>query len=96
MESRAAEKTGIDSKLYWWGHYRDGKKRKELEIDAVALNENTKEILFVECKWKDLSLRQADKILDDLKKKSHYVDWNNENRTEYFGITGIHFKSKGN
>jgi len=70
----------------WWGFYKDGGKRKELEIDVIQLNENTKDILFVECKWKDLSYNDARKIFSDLKEKSRFVQWNNGMRKEYFGL----------
>jgi len=68
----------------WW--YRDK------EIDIVAINENTKEILFVECKWK----RQvnAEKICKELAEKSQYVKWNNEEREEYFAIFAKDFNKK--
>lgn len=78
----------------WWGFYRDKGKRKELEIDAIALNETTKEMFFVECKWKTLSFNKSLKILDDLKDKSVYVDWNNNNRKEYFGIAAKKIEGK--
>ena len=78
----------------WWGHYRDRGKRKEVEIDAVALNDGTKDVLFVECRWKNLSLKQAETILGDLVVKSHHVDWNNLVRTEYFGIIGKRIEKK--
>ncbi len=70
----------------WWGFHRDGGKRLELEIDVVSLNENTYEILFVECKWKNLSKRKAGDILEDLEGKSRFVQWNNDVRKEYFAI----------
>ena len=70
----------------WWGFYKDEGKRKELEIDVIQLNENTKNILFVECKWKDLSYNDARKIFSDLKEKSRFVQWNNGMRKEYFGL----------
>jgi AAA+ ATPase superfamily predicted ATPase len=78
----------------WWGHYRDRGIRREVEIDAVALNDATKEILFVECKWKNLSRRQAEVVLGELSEKSRHVDWNNAARTEYFGIIGKRIEGK--
>ena len=30
----------------WWGHFREDGVRKEIEIDIVALNEDTRDILF--------------------------------------------------
>ncbi len=68
----------------WW--------HKDKEIDIVALNEKTKQILFGECKWK--SNANAKKILSELREKSKYVDWNNEKRKEYFVIFAKSFKNK--
>ena len=85
----AATKTGR-----WWGFHREGGKRKELEIDAVCLNENTNEILFLECKWKNLSEREAFGILEGLKRKTGFVHWNNEVRKEYFGLVAKKIEGK--
>jgi AAA+ ATPase superfamily predicted ATPase len=68
----------------WW--------HKDKEIDVVALNEKTKEILFVECKWKDNV--DAERVLIDLKEKTKYVDWFNESRKEYFAVFGKSFSRK--
>jgi AAA+ ATPase superfamily predicted ATPase len=70
----------------WW--------HKDKEIDVVALNDATKEILFVECKWKNLSRRQAEVVLGELSEKSRHVDWNNAARMEYFGIIGKRIEGK--
>jgi len=71
--------------VYKWWH-------KDKEIDIVALNENKKEILFCECKWK--SNVNAEKILKDLKEKAKYVDWNKEQRKERYCIFAKSFKKK--
>jgi AAA+ ATPase superfamily predicted ATPase len=76
----------------WWGHYRDKKGRREVEIDIVALNEESKEILFVECKWKEKV--NAETILADLKKKSGHVKWFNESRIQYFAIFAKSFSRR--
>ena len=68
------EKFGLVSK--WW--------HKDKEIDIVALNEKTKEILFGECKWKNKV--NAEKICKELAEKAKYVEWNNEDRKESFAI----------
>ena len=60
----------------WW--HRDN------EIDLVALNETTKEILFAECKWQNKKV--GIKVYDELKEKSNLVNWNNEERKEYFAL----------
>ncbi len=62
----------------WW--------HKDKEVDLVVLNEDTKEILFVECKWKDLDEKKAGRVLADLKEKSRFVQWHDGERREYFGL----------
>lgn len=62
------------------------------EIDIVALNEKTKEILFCECKWKGNV--DAKKILAELKEKSQHVQWHNSSRKEHFCIIAKSFKKK--
>lgn len=89
---KACKEFLIENKLFfqftkigrWW--------HKDKEIDLIAMNEKTKEILFVECKWKDKV--DANKILNELKEKSKFVDWNNEKRQEYFCIIAKSFKRK--
>ena len=68
----------------WW--------HKDKEIDIVALNEQTKEIMFVECKWQNSV--NAERILVELKEKSKYVQWSDENRKEQFCIIAKSFKRK--
>lgn len=58
----------------------------QYEIDLVGLNEHTGDILFCECKWKDLSIKDAREIIEELKEKAEYVQWKNGRRREYFGI----------
>jgi len=68
----------------WW--------HKDKEIDIVALNEKTKEILFGECKWKDRV--NASKIAKELANKAEYVQWHNERRKEKFAIFAKSFSRK--
>ena len=68
----------------WW--------HKDKEIDTVALNEKTKEALFVECKWRDKV--GAKKVLDELKEKASLVDWKRKARKEYYAIFAKSFKEK--
>jgi AAA+ ATPase superfamily predicted ATPase len=70
----------------WWLRYK--------EIDIVALNDNTREILFLECKWSGLNQNDAEHILELLKKKSGYLKWNNDNRIEHFGIIAKKIQDK--
>lgn len=62
----------------WW--------HKDVDIDVVAANEKTKEIAFVEVKWKKLSERECLKIIEGLREKAKFVDWRKRDRKEYFGI----------
>lgn len=62
----------------WWSG--------ETEIDIVALNPKTKEILFVEVKWSDLKEDEVSGILTNLKKNAAFVNWNNEARREYYAV----------
>ncbi|MFQ6130350.1 MAG: ATP-binding protein [Candidatus Hadarchaeaceae archaeon] len=68
----------------WW--------HKDTEIDAVALNEQTKEILFVECKWRDKV--DIEKVLHELKEKADFVDWRKKRRKEYYAIFAKSFRER--
>jgi len=68
----------------WW--------EKDKEIDLVGINEKTKDILFVECKWSENV--DADKILIGLKEKAGSVDWNKSARKEYFCVIAKSFIKK--
>jgi len=70
----------------WW--------HRDKEIDLVALNEETKEIIFVDVKWGDLKLGEARKIMVDLKEKSRFVNWDNEERIEHFGVIAKRIEGK--
>ncbi len=52
----------------------------------MALNQETKEILLVECKWQKLGENDALRVLHRLKEKSKHVQWHNGSRSEYYGI----------
>ncbi len=73
----------------WWGFYRKNEQRKELEIDIVALNEQTREILFCECKWQDKV--NSEKLCEELKEKAKFVNWNNKNRKEHYAVVARSF-----
>ncbi|NCN39471.1 MAG: ATP-binding protein [Candidatus Aenigmarchaeota archaeon] len=81
FESQAAAFNKIGR---WW--------HKDKEIDIVALNEKMKDILFVECKWKDNV--NPEKILENLKEKAKYVEWNNDKRKERYAIFAKSFSKK--
>jgi len=77
-----------------WGKFKGEKGKNTYEIDMVALNEGTKEIFFCECKWKEKV--DAEKILRQLKKKAEYVQWNNEQRKDYFAVFAKSFSMRSN
>ena len=69
----------------WW--------KKDKEIDLIALNEQTKEILFCECKWKDKV--NAEKVVKELvEEKIPYVDWNNNDRKESIAVFAKSFSKR--
>ena len=67
-------------------------RKETYEIDIVALNERTKEILFAECKWK--SRVNAEKVCRELVEKSSYVEWNNNDRKEYLAVFARSFNKR--
>ena len=87
FDSTTFEKNGK-----WQGHYREKDGRKELDIDVIAINEKTMNILFGECKWQDNV--NALSILNELREKTRYVSWNNENRKESYAIFAKSFSKK--
>ena len=70
----------------WW--------YKEEEIDIVGLNENKKHIMFLECKWSNLSYNQSLKLLKKLKEKADLVQWLNDKRKEYYGLVARKIENK--
>lgn len=68
----------------WW--------RKDKEIDLVAINDLTKEILLGECKWKDNV--EPWRLLNELKDKTKLVEWNNDKRKEKFILFAKSFSKK--
>jgi len=70
------------------------KGKNEYEIDIVALNESTKEILFAECKWSENV--DAREIISELVEKSKHVNWHNKERKESFAVFAKSFSNKIN
>lgn len=68
----------------WW--------HKDREIDIIAINDETKDIVFVECKWHEKA--DGKKILGELREKAKFVLWNNSKRKEYYAIFAKSFKEK--
>jgi AAA+ ATPase superfamily predicted ATPase len=78
-----------------WGKIKDAPKgQNTYEIDIVALNDDTGDIAFIECKWKSLSERNALDILNDLKSKSGFVLWNNGMQKEHFCLVAKRIEGK--
>src|SRR3989344_3735263 len=75
-----------------WGKFDGESGKNSYEIDVLGLNENKKEALFGECKWRDLV--DAEDILKGLIKKAEYVSWNKDNRKDSFIIFAKTFKKK--
>ena len=67
--------TGINK---WW--------HKDVEIDLLVVNDESRDVLFMECKWGTLSLKQSLAILEKLKVKAGFVNWNKGKRIEVFGL----------
>lgn len=82
----------------WYGYYRDENtyERKSVEIDIVSLEEKEAGILFAECKWQDLSKKEAEKLIYGLKEKASYVDWNIGKRNEFYAIFARKIEGKEN
>ncbi|MEM2875173.1 MAG: DUF234 domain-containing protein [Candidatus Hadarchaeales archaeon] len=77
----------------WWGTYRDERgDRKTAEIDIVALNDQTGDVLFAECKWEEAV--DALRVLQELKEKAKRVEWRVNARTEHYAIFAKSFKER--
>ena len=75
-----------------WGSFMDKEGWQSYEIDICALNEDKKEILFGECKWKDKV--NALSILNELSEKAGHVDWNLGKRKESYAIFAKSFSKR--
>ena len=63
-----------------WGKWWD----RENEIDVVAINNETFDILFCECKWQNR--KTGVNIIEQLVDKAQLVQWFNEKRKDHFII----------
>ena len=73
----------------WWGYYREGKKREEVEIDLVAVGDSA--IGFFECKWQSLNYKKAKEIIHKLIEKAKHVS---HEGNKYFGLIAKNIKNK--
>jgi len=60
------------------GRYWDS----DLEIDVVGFSSSEKKIIFGECKWSEKPV--GINIYEELKKKAEKVEWNKNDRKEYY------------
>jgi AAA+ ATPase superfamily predicted ATPase len=60
----------------WW--------RMDHEIDIVATNEATGDILFCECKWEEKEVEKS--VMEELLEKSGKVEWGGENRKNHYAV----------
>ncbi|MCC4772029.1 hypothetical protein FXV91_18235 [Methanosarcina sp. DH2] len=70
----------------WW--------HKTEEIDILAVNEPENSITFLECKWRILTRSAAENFLKALREKASIVQWQNETRTETFGLLARKIEGK--
>ncbi len=60
----------------WW--------RMDHEIDLVATNEATGDILFCDCTWEDTETDKS--IMEELLEKSEKVEWGDQKRKNYYAL----------
>ncbi|MBI2578355.1 MAG: ATP-binding protein [Candidatus Aenigmarchaeota archaeon] len=68
----------------WWS--------RQEEMDMVAFNKKTKEMLFCECKWKDNADPNA--VISGLKKKSEQVELFKKDRKDYYAVFARSFSKR--
>ncbi|MCK5375135.1 MAG: ATP-binding protein, partial [Alphaproteobacteria bacterium] len=54
------------------------------EIDIVALNDDTGDIMFCECKWKNRNVDRA--TIVELMRRSELVEWKNKTRVNHYVV----------
>lgn len=79
-----AKQLNFEKSGRWW--------HKDREIDIVALNEKTREILLCECKWQ--SAVDAGRVVEKLAEKAENVEWRNTDRDESYAVFAKTFAKK--
>jgi len=69
LEDRIKDLPFEFTKIGCWWH-------RDKEIDLGALNDGSKEIMFIESKWKKPSMNNCPRITSKIKEKSTFVQWN--------------------
>ena len=67
-----------------WGKFKGEPGKNVYEIDLVAINSNSKEILLTECKWNKQKV--GSEVITELLYKAEYVNWYSRERKEYFAV----------
>ncbi|MBP1910638.1 ATP-binding protein [Methanolobus bombayensis] len=67
-----------------WGKFKGKTGKNTYEIDLVAINSSTKQILLAECKWNKKKL--GPDVIVALLNKAKYVNWYSRERKEYFAV----------
>ena len=79
-----------------WGkiprQFKPERGKDTYEIDILAINEKTKEILACECKWQ--AKVNAKKVVEELAEKLSYVEWHADKRKESFAVFAKSFRKK--
>lgn len=75
-----------------WGKSALENGKNAYEIDIIALNDETKEALFAECKWQNNV--NAETITRELFEKAKHVGWHNNDRKEQYAIFAKSFSKK--
>ncbi len=75
-----------------WGKIKGKPKgQNTYEIDILAINEKTKQLLACECKWQRVN---AEKIAKELNENLSYVEWHKNKRKESLAIFAKSFSKK--
>lgn len=81
-----------------WGNYKSKKNGKietlTYEIDLLSIDQETKEIIALEVKWKDLNYQKTKNILNELKNKIQYLPLKLDGYKIKIGIIGKNIKNK--
>jgi hypothetical protein len=56
------------------------------EIELTVLNDETRDIASLECRWRDLSKDEADRVVAELKREAQLVRWHHHSRKRRFGV----------
>jgi hypothetical protein len=75
-------------------YVREDGKRTQKEIDIVASDGGKKKALFIECKWKNLREKEAEKILEGLSQKAGFVRFYSGNTEKLFGLIARKIENK--